>query len=63
MNPACATCRHAEPAQLGDALVLECRRYPPTVLLVVDEPCVTFPHVYEGDWCGEWAAVQKLDHT
>jgi hypothetical protein len=55
----CATCRHAEPAQLGDELALECRRYPPVVLHSDGEPFMAFPQVVEGDWCGEWTAVHK----
>ena len=39
------------------APVLECRRFPPSVVnLAPDELTRLFPQVSEDDWCGEWVA-------
>lgn len=53
-TPSCLTCRHAEPVHL-DTLVIECRRYPPTILITTDgDTLMAYPQVTEGDWCAEY---------
>jgi hypothetical protein len=60
MTPSCLTCRHSEPADLGQ-LALECRRYPPILLMPAntDTPQMAFPQVGEGDWCGCYEPEQE----
>lgn len=59
MKPSCLTCRHSEPAELTE-LALECRRYPPTTHHTPDgEPFMSFPQVFEGDWCGEYEPTKE----
>ena len=58
MIPACSDCRYKEVMIAGlleDAEpVMECRRYPPTVMMHEDEPIVMWPQVAENEWCGEF---------
>lgn len=64
----CSTCRYAELTVDGDDPRVECRRFPPQLLMAVgveidlgDETERTeigsqgWPIVQSEDWCGEWA--------
>jgi hypothetical protein len=55
----CDTCRHATPtvADNDDDLLLHCRRYPPTVIVINDDDVAqTWPTMRSTDTCGEWAS-------
>jgi len=59
----CVDCVFAEPAFIGrgtddEAPVLECHRFPPSLVATVDDERVTqvWPQMQEGDWCGEGVA-------
>lgn len=56
----CRTCRWAEATVLEDGPVIECRRFPPQ-LVVPEEGDVlqAWPQVTDQDWCGEHAS--RLD--
>lgn len=60
MTEDCTTCRFSAPAVMpGDgAVVLECRRYPPTVVPVDGQPMQVRPQVESGVWCGEFRQVE-----
>lgn len=52
----CANCAFADPRMEEGEPVLQCRRYPPAVLVYDGEAVKVFPGVEESDWCGEWRA-------
>ncbi len=49
----CGTCAHSEVKVTDDGPVLECRRFPPVLIVVDDEARRLFPQVDAGEWCGE----------
>lgn len=58
MSPesSCQTCEFAEPTvDEDDGPGLECRRFPPQILVVDGHPMRAFPGVDASDWCGEWS--------
>lgn len=59
MTPSCDTCRHASPAIADDGqdLLLHCRRYPPTIIVVDGDVAQTWPTMQGTDTCGEWASA------
>lgn len=58
LDPSCSTCEFSSPTFLDDQPepVLECRRFPPTLLSHGDFDGLTqaWPRVGETDWCGEY---------
>lgn len=58
MTPSCSDCRWKEVIIAEDAdgaePAVECRRYPPTVMLHDGEAVVLWPQVAENEWCGEF---------
>lgn len=61
---ACRSCRFWRRGPFGDQGPDwgECRRMPPTLPAFGEEKLVhvgVWPHTAEGDWCGEWQAVEK----
>jgi hypothetical protein len=40
-----------------------CRRYPPRLVPIDDEPVQMYPNVAADDWCGEWSEPTKLTFT
>lgn len=56
----CTNCRHYR-AQEHEGSVLDfgdCRKFPPVVIVVEDQPASMFPQVDHNDDCGEWKAAQ-----
>jgi hypothetical protein len=54
----CGTCRHAHISFDPDdpeQPTMECRRYPPQVFVLNDEPAQAFPSIDSDMSCGEWA--------
>lgn len=57
----CTTCRHfrrdeSETQEAPDSG--ECRRFPPALMVIEDQPMSSFPSVDETCDCGEWKASQ-----
>lgn len=55
---ACTTCTFMDLCIGHGQAAMECRRFPPIVLEPDGEGggvWLGFPHVREGDWCGEYA--------
>ena len=52
----CASCRYAEPVAYEDDLVVQCRRYPPSLVGngSMDTAGQVWPQVAQQDWCGEY---------
>ncbi|HEX8956214.1 MAG TPA: hypothetical protein VF798_08070 [Burkholderiaceae bacterium] len=50
--PMCGTCAFREYDKDIDGGF--CRRYPPVVFMVDEEPAVIFPVTEDKDWCGEF---------
>lgn len=69
MTPRCGTCRFAEPVVVdaspgrNDAgPTLQCRRYPPQLIVtespiteVFEDVSQCWPQMADDAWCGEWA--------
>lgn len=57
----CETCRFAEPTVTDDEfLVMECRRFPPTTIVIDDDPMRLWPQVATGEWCGEFRPADAV---
>ncbi|HYC63302.1 MAG TPA: hypothetical protein VEC14_01115 [Reyranellaceae bacterium] len=64
-DPSCKTCRHGTPAQQGGGV--ECRRFPPQMLLLPAPPTLANPNqpqlavsglrpvMQPASWCGEFS--------
>lgn len=54
----CASCRFAEPVAYPDELIVQCRRYPPSLVGTGNHEIAgqVWPVVQEHDWCGEHRA-------
>lgn len=52
----CDECRWSQLTVMeGDgAIVYECHRFPPSTIVIEDEPTVMWHQVNAHDWCGEW---------
>lgn len=59
----CSHCAHAEPVVFPGVPVMECRRYPPIVIVIADEANKMWPQVDGDDWCGEFQQKEDLDAT
>lgn len=62
----CASCRWAEPRITEDEVavpVLDCRRFPPQVVIRLEVPTVVWPQVAEQEWCGEYAPAPEVPHA
>lgn len=58
-QPSCGSCRFAS-VELDGEMRLECRRYPPQVIVVEDhEPVLSWPTPQADDWCGEWRPQEE----
>lgn len=49
----CASCRFFLLSEPKDEAGY-CRRFPPTLIVVNDEPSTAFPVVRHDEWCGEF---------
>jgi hypothetical protein len=54
MSGHCGSCRHAEPTEQAEGLLV-CRRYPPQIIVTPDGIAQAQPAVSEADTCGEHA--------
>lgn len=53
-DPSCSDCRYAHVTFQDDGDPgMECRRYPPTFFVILDEPVQAFPTIDSEMWCGE----------
>lgn len=50
----CGTCALAEVKVTEDGPVLECRRFPPLLVVIEDDLRRLFPQVDAEEWCGEY---------
>ena len=52
----CIECRYAQArVASGDEPVLDCRRYPPAVIVLNGDPMTVWTQVDGDDLCGEWS--------
>lgn len=58
-HPTCGTCAFAAPCVDDGEPYVQCRRFPPTVIVVDGETACGFPTVTEEDWCGEWMSEDE----
>jgi hypothetical protein len=57
----CASCRFSAPKLLDDdAPVLECRRFPPTVLVLDATVVQLWPQMSAEDGCGEYERQRSI---
>lgn len=55
MERSCVSCRHANPVAEGSdgEPFVECRRFPPVIVVVDGDLVRLFPTVDADDWCSE----------
>lgn len=60
MDRNCTNCRHYRPAEENESVLDygECRRMPPVIVMIDDDPSTMFPQVDAQADCGEWRAQQ-----
>ena len=56
----CTNCRHYRAEQHEDSVLDfgECRKYPPALVVIEDQPASMFPQVDQNDYCSKWAPNQ-----
>lgn len=51
----CANCTFSHVNEFDDGQIgLLCRRYPPQIFVLDDQPTQAYPDVSNDHWCGEW---------